>query len=88
MRLHLFTHIVLRLQIDLRSYQQLQAAISSIPTRQHGGCIAILHTQTNTHGARETERQTEGDKKGGKQAKTAKKKERSLTRKAAHILTA
>ena len=50
------------------------------------------YTQTNKYTRRErdrvTERQTGADKKGGKQAKTAKKKERSLTRKAAHILTA
>ena len=88
----LLTHIVLRLQIDLRSYQQLQTVMIATPNCKHSGCLAILHTnkQTNTRRERDrvTERQTGGDKKGGKQAKTAKKKERLLTRKAAHIFTA
>ena len=95
MRLHLFTHIVLRLQIDLRSDQQLQAAMIAPPNRKHGGCLAILHTHTNkqihTRCERDRERQRDRQraiKTEASQQRQQKRKKHLLTRKSAHTLIA
>ena len=53
--LHLFTHIALRLQVGLRSDQQLQAAVFAIGACPHGGCQSILHT--HIHACTHTQRQ-------------------------------